>query len=56
MTLAAMLHYKFVRIHPFDDGNGRLARLLLNYVLLKNGYTPVVIKSDDKKIICKLYT
>jgi len=48
LTLAAMLHYKFVRIHPFDDGNGRLSRLLMNYVLLKNRMLPVVVKSDDK--------
>lgn len=49
VTLATMLHYKFVRIHPFDDGNGRIARLLLNYVLLKFGFPPVVIKSADKQ-------
>lgn len=48
LTLAAMFHYKFVCIHPFDDGNGRLARLLMNYVLLKYGYPPVVIKSKGK--------
>jgi len=48
VTLAAMLHYKFVRIHPFDDGNGRMARLLMNYVLLRNGLPPVVIKSREK--------
>ena len=48
ITLAAMFHYKFVRIHPFDDGNGRVARLLMNYVLLKNGFPPVIIKSADK--------
>lgn len=48
LTLAAMFHYKFVCIHPFDDGNGRLARLLMNYVLLKNGYPPIVIKSKEK--------
>lgn len=47
--LAAMLHYKFVLIHPFDDGNGRVARLLTNYVLMKKGFPPLVIKSNEKK-------
>lgn len=49
VILAAMLHYKLVRIHPFDDGNGRISRLLMNYVLLKNNLPPVVIKSADKR-------
>ena len=49
VQLAAEFHYKFVCIHPFDDGNGRVARLIMNYILLKNNYPPVVIKSDDKE-------
>lgn len=49
VILAALFHYKFVCIHPFDDGNGRLSRLLMNYVLLKNNLPPVIIKSEDKK-------
>ena len=49
VILAVMLHYKFVRIHPFDDGNGRIARLLMNYVLLKNNLPSVIIKSADKQ-------
>jgi Fic family protein len=49
IELAALLHYKFVRIHPFDDGNGRVARLLMNYVLYWFELPPVVIKSSDKK-------
>lgn len=49
VELAALLHYKFVRIHPFDDGNGRVSRLLMNYVLFKNDFPPVVIKSENKK-------
>lgn len=49
LWLAAMFHYKFVLIHPFDDGNGRLARLLMNFVLLKKGFPPVIIKDSDKK-------
>ncbi len=49
VELAAFIHYKFVRIHPFDDGNGRISRLLMNYILLKNGLPPIIIKSEDKK-------
>ncbi len=49
VELAALLHYRFVRIHPFDDGNGRVSRLLVNYVLHKNGLPPVIIKTNDKK-------
>ncbi len=49
VVLAALLHYKFVLIHPFDDGNGRISRLLMNYVLFKNKLPPIVIKSIDKK-------
>ncbi|RZK22877.1 MAG: Fic family protein, partial [Flavobacterium sp.] len=49
IELAAMLHYKFVRVHPFDDGNGRTARLLMNYILMRNGLPMVVIKSTEKK-------
>jgi Fic family protein len=49
VLLAALLHYRFVRIHPFDDGNGRTARLLMNYVLAKNNLPLVIIKSAAKK-------
>jgi Fic family protein len=49
LELAALLHYKFVCIHPFDDDNGRISRLLMNYVLLKNSLPPVIIKTADKK-------
>ena len=49
IELAAIFHHKFVLIHPFDDGNGRVSRLVMNYILLKYGYPPVIIKSADKK-------
>lgn len=49
LLLAALLHYRFVCIHPFDDGNGRISRLLMNYVLLKSQLPMVVIKSEEKK-------
>ncbi len=45
---AARLHTDFVKIHPFIDGNGHTARLLMNFELLRNGYLPVVIKVSDR--------
>jgi Fic family protein len=47
--LAAMVHYKIVHIHPFVDGNGRTARLLMNLILIQNGYPPAVILNVDRK-------
>ena len=49
VLLAAEFHYKYIRIHPFDDGNGRTARILMNLILMQAGYPPVIIKTDDKK-------
>ncbi len=49
IQLAALLHYRYIRIHPFDDGNGRVARLLVNYVLFRYDLPPIIIKSEDKK-------
>ncbi len=48
LILATLFHYRFVRIHPFDDGNGRVSRLLLNYHLISKGMPPVVIPSAVK--------
>ena len=41
-------HWRFLRIHPFDDGNGRTARLLVNYLLLRRDLPPMVIRSTDR--------
>jgi Fic family protein len=46
--VAAVAHYNMVRIHPFDDGNGRGARILMNLILLNKGYFPAVIKLQSK--------
>lgn len=46
---AIMAHLKFVSIHPFTDGNGRTARLLMNALLLKYGYAPIIIRPTDRK-------
>lgn len=48
IRLASVFHYRFIRIHPFDDGNGRIARLLVNYILAKHGYPMIVVRSKDK--------
>ena len=43
VEFAAQLHKRFVFIHPFKDGNGRVARLLMNLALIQDGYLPVVV-------------
>ncbi len=49
LVLASLFHFKFVAIHPFDDGNGRLARILMNLILLRNNLPVVVVKNEDKQ-------
>ena len=48
IELAAILHHRFVWIHPFHDGNGRVARLLMNLVLIRTGYPIAVILNVDR--------
>ena len=48
VIVAAAVHYRFVRIHPFDDGNGRMARLLMNLILIRHGYTVAIVPIDQR--------
>lgn len=48
VDLAALFHYRYIRIHPFEDGNGRIARLMINYILAKHGYPLLVFRSRKK--------
>lgn len=48
LIVASIFHYRFISIHPFDDGNGRLARILMNLILMQNGFPPVIIKTETK--------
>ena len=48
VELAAEVHYRLVTIHPFVDGNGRCARLLMNMILLLSGYPAAIIRKRDR--------
>ena len=48
VELAALFHYRYIRIHPFEDGNGRMARLMANYILSRHDYPMIVVRSRKK--------
>lgn len=48
VELAALFHYRYIRIHPFEDGNGRIARLMVNFILARHGWPMVVIRHRHK--------
>lgn len=49
IELAALAHHRLVFIHPFSDGNGRTARLLMNLLLMQQGYPLVTVLKNDRK-------
>lgn len=48
IELAALFHYRYIRIHPFEDGNGRIARLMVNFILARHNYPMIVVRSRKK--------
>ena len=48
VELAAIFHYRYIRIHPFEDGNGRIARLMVNFILARHDYPMIVVRSRQK--------
>ncbi|MFT7120698.1 MAG: Fic family protein/predicted XRE-type DNA-binding protein [Neolewinella sp.] len=49
LVAAMLFHHEFVAIHPFDDGNGRMGRILMNFTLMRKGYPPIVVPMKKRK-------
>lgn len=49
LELAAIFHGRFEKIHPFEDGNGRVGRFLINVILINNGYPPLIIRKTVRR-------
>lgn len=48
LLIAAGFHTQFIKIHPFGDGNGRMARIMTNLILMLCGYVPAIIKLEER--------
>lgn len=53
LELAAKFHAAFEKIHPFSDGNGRVGRFLMNYILIRGGYFPIIIRKTTRNSYIK---
>jgi fido (protein-threonine AMPylation protein) len=49
LLIATIFHLEFINIHPFGDGNGRMARILMNLIFMLTGYTPAIIKLEKRE-------
>ena len=49
LVVATEFHHQFTAIHPFDDGNGRMARILTNLMLMRHGYPPLVVRKENRE-------
>lgn len=54
LIASAVGHYNLARIHPFDDGNGRTARILMNFTLLKSNFQVAIIRNEERQQYLKL--
>lgn len=50
--LESIFHIRFLKIHPFEDGNGRCARIITSFHLLKSNLAPICISRDKKRLYC----
>jgi Fic family protein len=48
LVLASAFHHKFEKIHPFSDGNGRTGRMIMNYILMRNNYPPMIVRKKTR--------
>jgi Fic family protein len=49
LLIATIFHMRFINIHPFDDGNGRICRIFMNIILIQCGYPPIIIKNEERE-------
>ena len=57
LTIATRFHFVFLnQIHPFGDGNGRIARIFMNLILLQRGFPPIFINQVDKRLYLESFT